>query len=207
MRSCIIDEEDFSSAYKWAAEQNYVGRWMPECSDRYEMFYREYYWSPAYHSYDVEGLTRRELHDRKTGQLIANVDVTAIGYLWEAEEDHSKETSAYWLMPSKQLFEGLKMQYGDREGEFLDEVGKALCFDAAAIEKSRNYLLIRKKALMDYLKTHHKKIIWYILGEKNIIGLHNYQNLHLPMWLVVSGTYTLDENGRLVGSLRCSHEK
>ena len=29
----------------------------------------------------------------------------------------------------------------------------------------------------------------------------------LPMLLIVSGTYTLDESGRVVGSLRCCHEK
>jgi len=67
---------------------------------------------------------------------------------------------------------------------------------------------VRKDALMDYLAKHHKRIMWYVLGEKNIIGLHNYQHMPvLPMWLVVSGTYTLDENGRVVGSLRTGHEK
>ena len=55
---------------------------------------------------------------------------------------------------------------------------------------------------------HHKKIMWYVLGEKNIIGIHNYNSVpKLPMWLIVSGTYTLDESGRVVGSLRCCHEK
>ena len=50
--------------------------------------------------------------------------------------------------------------------------------------------------------------MWYVLGEKNIIGIHNYQNVpNLPMWLVVSGTYTLDENGKVVGGLRTCHEK
>ena len=75
-------------------------------------------------------------------------------------------------------------------------------------EKSKNYLLVRKDALLDYLKTHHKKILWYVLGEKNIIGLHSYNNIpNLPMWLVVSGTYTLDEEGKVTGCMRTSHER
>ena len=208
VRSCIVDEEEFPQLYDWAANQNYGGRWMPENSERYEVFYREYYWAPAYRCFDNEGLTRNEFYDRTTNQFIAHAEVTSICYLWEAEEDYSKETSYRFLIPSKHLFEGMKMQFADEEGVFMNEKGEVICFDAGAVEKSKTYLLIRKEALMDYLKKHHKKIMWYVLGEKNIIGIHNYRSVpNLPMWLIVSGTYTLDESGRVVGSLRCCHER
>ncbi|MBQ3967116.1 MAG: hypothetical protein II688_00320 [Lachnospiraceae bacterium] len=209
VRSCIIDEEEFPLVYEWATKQNFGGRWMPENNDRYELFYREYYWSPAYRTYDVEGLTRREIYDRKTNQLIANTEVTSIAYLWETERDYSKDASFYCLIPSKQLYDGMRMQFVDEEGVFLNEEGKVICFDARAVmQQSKNYLMVQKEALLDYLKKHHKKIMWYVLGEKNIIGIHNYQTVpNLPMWLVISGTYTLDENGRVVGTLRTCHEK
>ena len=208
VRSCIINEDELPLVYEWASKQNFGGRWMPECSDRYELFYREYYWSPAYKYFDIEGLTKRDIYDRKANRFITHTEVTTIGYLWEAEEDHSKETAFYCLMPSKQLFDGLGMQYGDEEGAFLDKDGKTICFDAGAVELSKNYLLVRKKPLLDYLKTNHKKILWYVLGEKNIIGLHGYNKMpNLPMWLVVSGTYTLDEEGKVMGCLRATNER
>jgi hypothetical protein len=203
VRSCIIDEDKFPPVYKWAEKQNFSGRWMPEHSDRYELFYREYYWSPAYKSYDDDGLTRREIYDNETGKLIAPAEITSIGYLWEAEEDHSKGMSFCSLIPSKQLFEGMKMQYADEDGVYLNEEGKKICFEARVVANSKNYLLVKKDALLDYLKTYHKKILWYVLGEKNIIGIHNYQSVpNLPMWLVVNGTYTLDETEKVVGCLR-----
>lgn len=208
VKSCIVDEEEFPKVYDWATKQNFGGRWMPENSERYEMYYREYYWSPAFSCFDNDGLTRKEICDKKTNQFVAHVEVTSIGYLWEAEEDHSKESSYSILIPSKQLFDGMKMQYADVEGVFLNEEGKVVCFDAGAIKYSKTYLLVRKVALLDYLKKHHKKILWYVLGEKNIIGLHNYQSApDLPPWLVVSGTYTLDETGSVVGSLRTSNDR
>ena len=208
VRSCIIDEDDFPVVYKWAEKQNFGGRWMPECTNKYELFYREYYWSPAYKYYDAEGLTKRMICDKETGQLIAYVDVTTINYQWESEEDYSKETPFNHLIPSKQLFDGMKLQFAEEEGVFHNEAGKIVCFDTGTIEKSGNYLLVRKDALLDYLKTHHKKIMWYVVGEKNIIGLHGYRNLpNLPMWLVISGTYALDEEGRVTGHLRTSHER
>lgn len=208
VRSCIIDEEDFPLVYEWAAKQNFGGRWMPENSNRYELFFREYYWSPTYKTCDVEGMTRKELLDKETNRLIAHAEITTIGYLWEAEEDHSKEKSFYGLIPSKQLFEGMKMQYADEDGMYLNEEGKIICFEARAIADSKNYLLVKKDVLLDYLKKNHKKILWYVLGEKNIIGIHNYQSVpNLPMWLVISGTYTLDDTGRITGSLKTSHER
>lgn len=72
---------------------------MPECSDRYEIFYREYYWSPAYQYYDEEGLIKKEIYDRKTNRFIGHAEVTSIGYLWEPGEDHSKEEAFYSLVP------------------------------------------------------------------------------------------------------------
>ena len=208
VRSCIIDEDEFPRIYEWAAKQNFGGRWMPECSDRYEVFYQEYYWSPAYQYYDEDGLTKKEIYDRKTNRFIGHAEVTSIGYLWETGEDHSKEEAFYCLVPSKQLFDGMGMQHGDKEGVFMDEEGKTICFDEGAVEKTSTNLLVRKDALMDFLARHHKRIIWYVLGEKNIIGLHNYQSMpNLPMWLVISGTYTLDDTGRITGSLRTSHER
>ena len=208
VRSCIVDEEEFPSVYEWAANQNYGGRWMPENSERNEVFYREYYWSPSYRYFDDEGLTKKEFYDRTTNQLIFHAEVTSICYLWEAGEDYSKATSYSFLIPSKQLFDGMKMQFADEEGVFENEEGKMVCFDAGATEKSKPYLLVRKDVLLEYLKQHHKKIMWYVLGEKNIIGIHNYNGMpKLPMWLIVSGTYTLDETGRVVGSLSTCHER
>ena len=208
VRSCIVDEDEFSHLYEWAANQNFGGRWMPENSERYEVFYREYYWSSSYRCFDDEGLTKKNFYDRTTNQFIAHAELTSIYYLWETGEDYSKETSYSFLIPSKQLFDGMKMHFADEEGVFKNEEGKVICFDAGAIEKSETYLLVRKGALLDYLKENHKKIMWYVLGEKNVIGIHNYNSVpRLPMWLIVSGTYTMDESGRVVGSLRCCHEK
>lgn len=68
--------------------------------------------------------------------------------------------------------------------------------------------MIYEGAKGDNLAKHHKRIVWYVLGEKNIIGLHDYQSVpNLPMWLIISGTYTLDNNGKVVGYIRAFHEK
>ena len=85
----------------------------------------------------LKDLQREKYMIKKRIDFITHTEITTIGYLWEAEEDHSKETSFYCLMPSKQLFDGLKMQYADEEGIFLNEEGKVICFDAGVVKKSK----------------------------------------------------------------------
>ena len=127
-------------------------------------------------------MTKKELYDRATNLFIAPAEVTSICYLWEAGEDYSKEKTYSFLSPSKQLFDGMKMQFADEEGGGENEEGKVICFDAGAIETSKTYLLVRKEALLEYLKKHNKRIMWYVLGEKNIIGINDFNSVpKLPM--------------------------
>jgi len=48
IRSYLCHKNDFVRIIAWAKKQNYHGRWMPETTDKYTIFSREYYWSPAY---------------------------------------------------------------------------------------------------------------------------------------------------------------
>ena len=205
VRSCIVDEADFNRVCEWARKQNFGGRWMPENSERYEMFYREYYWSPAYHIYDSEGITKKELYDISSGEFMGNIEITTMYYLWEAEEDYSKKTTFSCLLPSKQLFYGMDMKSSDKEGIFSDDSGKVICFDGSVVKKSKNYLLIRKDTLLSYLNNNHKHLMWYVLGEKNIIGFYNFP-ANFPSWPVISGVYTLSGDGEVVGSLKTCHK-
>ena len=196
VRSCIVDEDKIPAVFNWAESQTSDIGWMPEKIDLYEIFYREYYWSSAYDSYD-NVLTRNEFFDAQ---------LTSICYLWEAGEDHSKETPFSGLIPSKQLFKGMKMRYADEDGVYLNEEGEIICFSASFISESKKYLLVRKTALLDYLKTYHKKILWRIYGEKNIIGFPNHKSVpKITMWPVMSGTYTLDDNGKVVGCMKTTY--
>ena len=169
------------------------------------MFYREYYWSPAYHIYDSEGITKKELYDISSGEFMGNIEITTMYYLWEAEEDYSKKTTFSCLLPSKQLFYGMDMKSSDKEGIFSDDSGKVICFDGSVVKKSKNYLLIRKDTLLSYLNNNHKHLMWYVLGEKNIIGFYNFP-ANFPSWPVISGVYTLSGDGEVVGSLKTCHK-
>lgn len=197
IRSYIIDEDKFADFALWAIDQNFSGRWMPEVSDRYEMFGREYYWSPAYKYYEDEGITQREIVDPKSREKVADVELPCVKFLWESEYDYSKPDTVSYLKPSKQLFEGLDMRYSDVDGELVDANGELICFDTSANHNSHGYFLVRKDALMQYLKNHRKKMLWVMIGEKNLMG----SMIPHSEWLELSGVYYLDPKDAVKGTM------
>lgn len=52
IRSYFVQEEQSDSLITWAKQQHFMGKWFPESSVRYQVFSREYYWSPAHHFFD-----------------------------------------------------------------------------------------------------------------------------------------------------------
>lgn len=201
IRSYIIEEDKFADFALWAIDQNFSGRWMPEVSERYEMFSREYYWSDAFHYYEKDGMTHREVFDRNGNhnewEKVADVELPCVRFLWESEYDYSKPDTVSYLKPSKALFEGMDMMYSNIDGELMDANGNLICFDACANHNSRGYFLVRKDALVKYLKENHKRILWVLIGEKNLMGAM----MHHGEWLEMSGTYYLDAKDEVKGSM------
>lgn len=197
IRSYIVDEDKFADFAFGALDQYFTGRWMPEASERYEMFSREYYWSSAYKYYEKQGITSREIFDEKHKKKIADVEIPYINFLWEAEYDQSKPDTVCYMKPSKQLFEGMDMRYSDKDGELVDASGNILCFDASASYNCHGYLLVRKDAFMQYLRFNRKKILWVLIGEKNLRGSF----IPHGEWLDISGAYYMNPQGDVNGSI------
>ena len=53
IKSYFVRNEDADSVINWAKKQHFMGnRLLPETQDEYQVFSREYYWSPVYHFFD-----------------------------------------------------------------------------------------------------------------------------------------------------------
>lgn len=202
IRSYLVKDDEYDSFKDWAIEQEFMGRWMPESGDRYEMFSREYYWSPAqdYFMTDYYGGTEwTEVHDRKSGEYVAEVNVTAQGFLWEEEFDKSKEETISFLKPSTVIHKGMDLKYSPREGEFIDNSEVVQCFAPNVYHNSKSYLLVRKSSFLKFLNENKLKVVWTILGEKQIIGGRSFGTEYYGR-LEISGAYYL-ENEKLNGTI------
>lgn len=200
LRSYLVAEEHFEKTKRWALTQDFMGRWMPESPNRYEIFSREYYWSPAY-DYSTKGsyseAEESKIYDKSTKEFICKIGFTSNRFTWKKESDESKEVNIHFLKPSKHIFEKMKLTFSKREGEFVNSKGETICFDPSVNDDSNSYLLVKKGPFINYLKENKLKILWTVLGEKNIIGgpLNHLRGLE------ISGAYYLDENDDIKGNI------
>ena len=194
IRSYLVKDDEYDSFKNWAIEQEFMGRWMPESGDRYEMFSREYYWSPAQDYFMSEyygGTEWTEVHDRESGEYVAEVNVTAQGFLWEEEFDKSKEETISFLKPSTVVHKGMDLKYSPREGEFVDDSKVVQCFAPNVYHNSKSYLLVRKHSFLKFLNKNNLKVVWTVLGEKQIIGGRSFGTEYHGR-LEMSGAYYFD---------------
>jgi hypothetical protein len=199
--SYLIKEDDYDEFREWLGKQHFMGRWMPEASDRYQLFDREYYWSQAFKSFQSDyygGSEWTEVHDNDSSEFIAKVSVNSIGYRWEEEFDRSKEEVLSFLKPSSLIVERMNLVMGDEEGSFINEHGDKICFAAEALYDTKPHLLIRKNAFMTFLYDNKLKIVWTLLGEKDVIG-GDFSANHTYGRVEFSGAFYL-ENEKVTGA-------
>ena len=208
IRSYLVKNEDYEKVLGWIKDKNFRGRWMPEKTDWYELFEREYYWSPGFAYFDnryrEDELRSGEFHlnDNETGVYIADCRVTARAYYWEEEFDQSKEESFYINMPSKMMYDKMGVHASEKEGEFVNDRGEVVCFDPSVYHDTFSALLIRKQPLMEFLERNGLRIIWTLLCEKQILGGWGASGADNPAPLDVSGVYYFDDDTVLQGDIR-----
>ena len=69
-------------------------------------------------------------------------------------------------------------------------------------DRTSEELLIRKNEFLSYLKKHKLKVVWTIIGEKQIIGgtlsRTKEDEYHL---MELSGSFKIDKDGNIVGNI------
>lgn len=204
LRSYLIADAEYEKAKRWASEQDFMGRWMPESSNLRGTFNREHYWSPAYNYFKdndyYDAVEQREIFNSLANEHF-KVILTTNDFLWSAEFDQSKEDNISFLMPSSFIYENMKLIFSmEKEGEFTDETGNIICFAPTVDFNTESYLLIKKEPFLKFLKESKLKILWTVLGEKNIIGGRSSED-GFHGRLEISGAYFLNESNSVEGNI------
>ncbi|WP_311567881.1 AVAST type 2 anti-phage system protein Avs2 [Photobacterium arenosum] len=197
LRSYLVKSSEYEHFKNWADSQHYMGRWMPESTDRYQLFNREYYWSEAFKFFKSDYYSGSDwvtVTDKKTRTEIADVGVTAIGYRWEEEFDQSKAETLSFLKPSSLIFDNMKLKHGSQEGNYIDEANNIVCFAAEALNDTNAHLLVKKEPFINMLKDNGLEVVWTLLGEKGVIGgslssSHNYGRIEFSGAFYIGGDH------------------
>lgn len=201
IKSYIVKLEEFENYRDWAISQHFMGGWMPDGSDRYQLFNREFYWSEAFQFFKSDyygGSDWTSISDQESRAKIADVSITSVKYLWEEEFDKSKIETLSFLKPSNLIFEKMHLTSGEIEGSLKDQNGTIVCFAAEAIHSSKAHLLVKKEPFLKMLSENGFEIVWTLLGEKGVIGGSLTSNHHYGRQ-EFSGAFYFDNN-QLKGS-------
>lgn len=191
IQSYFVSVEQADEVIEWTRSQG-VGQWLPNNSDQYQVFSREYYWSPAYAFFDNPYYGRSlwdEVYNEKNKKetIVGKVMITSESHRWESGT--GKDQPSY-LAPREYMFKKMGLEYSNVIGRWLNSKGELVCFDPSINSSGNASLLIRKDALLQFLDDNKLKIFWTIQGDKSIHGTM-FERTEVKKWLELTGVFTL----------------
>ena len=202
----LVKTSETKSLFAWVNGKSLMNSLLPGSSDKYQVFSREYYWSPAYKffnsSYYYGGGGWREVYEKEFPHediIVAHVLPTSERHRWESGTGNEKEIS--YLAPCEMMFTNMKLQYSKDTGEWLSKDGQVVCLDPSINQECKSTLLVRKRFFQKFLEDNQLSMVWTCLGEKNIYGT-DHQRENLPRGLEISGMYVLN-NEKIEGDIWC----
>lgn len=193
IQSYIINKNDFSDAKEHLQKQNFYNDRLPDVGQLYQVFSREYYWSPAYKDFNSDYYEQIETNDLITssGVNLGKIYSTHNNFLWEEEFDYSKEESIHFMKPSDFILTKMSLKYSRKEGEFLNASNELVCFDPAVNNNMKSALFIDLKEFENFLNENNYVVFWAVIGEK-----------HSKMSITDLSAFYYFENGTIKGKIQ-----
>lgn len=178
---------------KWAAEQDFWGRWMPEAPESHTVFLGEHAWAPA-----AQTFYANVKHDRAfepARGCPSGVRPAAVKH-----EDAASDFDCSFkegeriglLLPAPELLTGIGLMWSGQAATYLTPTGQVAVQVPPADIHGHHSLLIREDLLRPYLQEARLALCWALLGEKQLLGHDEFRSL--PR-LRLSGVYRLMPNG------------
>ncbi len=164
IKSYIVKKEDAEEIYQWATKQNFMGRWMPEGIELYNMFLGEYPWA--------QSVPKGEDWRQGTDSVIPKpILASEARYIWEGSGyDCSLDDTMSIQLPCAWMVRQMGINWDGEEGHFQDNEGTLVAFDPSVKSKGPSALLANKKLLLEFLERNSYTLVWTVLGEKNLLG-------------------------------------
>ena len=172
--AAFVKYTDLENFWRWAAMQNFYGRWMPERRNgSIDYLWNEYPWAKTYKR------TLRDVDDWENSGKGATFKIN-LSYEAQLQEEWIglDETEMYLKevsMPNHLVMEALNLYTAER-GVIRAKSDNTIVARNFSIGKM-NGLAMRKEYLDQYLSDNNLALVFYSLGEKYIIQKGTYQSI------------------------------
>ena len=155
IKSYLVKEQDGVEVVQWAKRQHFVGGWMPESHEFYNIYLGEYPWAPAFLYHFVPYYHHDGCVDNARGkQIPAKLLVTDDKYLsCGSSIDCSTNESIRVKLPAKFIADEMNLVQQYIDGIFFDKEGDLVALDPNVFDIDMPKCTpIRKDKLCDFLK-------------------------------------------------------
>lgn len=197
VRSYLVHNKELANAKSWLKKQNFMGNWMPKGREYYNSNLQEFFdvsshkdrytpnWEMVDRGYDYHTIPDDQF------EVLATVE----SHTWERSYGNESETI---YAPCYFLFNGVGMNISLKKGFWIDSENELVCFNPVVQNEYSDMILIKKDALLCFLKRNNLSIIWTVLGEKLAWECHHdiYEKR-----LDIYGLYYLNKTHSITGKL------
>ncbi|HDR1453391.1 TPA: hypothetical protein QB413_002314, partial [Pasteurella multocida] len=157
IRSYLVKKSQYSKAKTWLAQQDFMGRWMPEGNEYYQTDLNQFFTKNAFNEW--QKISRYGGSKQPLFKVIPSVN----SYIWEST--YGNDGISFYI-PNPIIYHGTKMQNSIKDGYWIDSQNNVICFNPQINDEFQNSLLVKKDEFLNFLKEHKLKLIWTVLGEK-----------------------------------------
>lgn len=201
LKSYLVKSDDEQRFCEWAKNQHFMGRWMPESHELTRVYLGEFFWAPAfaYHDdpyYSRYGWTRGHRQD-----LPCEVLVTTDAYMQErGTYDCSIDETISLYLPAKWIADKMDLSWRGVDGCYFNAAGDLVAQDPSTRTPGPQAFLMDKERLSAFLEREGYRLVWTLLGEKDIKGGRG-RDENWPGRLELSGFMRM-KDGRIEGEAR-----
>jgi hypothetical protein len=165
VNSAFVHKEDVNNFEKWAKDQNFYGRWMPERRDNIDFRWNEYPWADSY----KQSLELDQWERPYENNCPADVMVSYMAQLQENVRGFvkDKDFSSSVFVPCEDMMNRLGLYTAERGVVRAAGTDNAIaCIDYRLTGDERSGMLMKKTFLDKYLEETEFTLFWFVLGEK-----------------------------------------
>lgn len=162
--SAFVKREHLSDMIKWAEDQNFYGRWLPERTGNTDFLWNEYPWADSFKSI-INNFDWEEINNNAPTQIM-------LSYIAQLQEDtlgldlpDDWPSSAY--APCPDVMKVLNLYTAERGVVRECETGKIVALHSVYVGMKFSGIIMRKEYLDRYLKESDCALMFFICGEKS----------------------------------------
>jgi hypothetical protein len=130
------------------------------------------------------------------------VRATTESFIWESSGyDCSIKQTVRVPTLTRYIAEGMHLNWLGREGKLFDRAGILVALDPSVETKGPSALLVRREPLLKWLRENQSRLLWTLVGEKQIMG-RTIALEELQGWVEVSGAAILDGRDKVNATIR-----